>query len=182
MSGEATLYSDIRMPSRSAVRLALPCALLLASAAPALAADGWDMSLTGGFVTSGLVDPVYALGTVSGRPTRVIVRETDQESSAALGIAMFAEIFHDRASWIAPLALGLGLRSDARAQVYIGSALRLGTRASMTGGVGIGPVSTLPAGLSEGASVADTNQLLNLPTRTKASWFIGVTYTFATLR
>lgn len=168
--------------SSSATRIALICVLLLGYSAAATAAEGWDMSLTGGFVTSGLTDPVYALGTVSGRPTRVVVRETNQESSVALGIAMFAEIFHDRANWIAPLALGLGLRSDGRAQVYLGSALRLGTHASVTGGVGIGPVATLPAGLSEGSSVADTNQLLNLPTRTKASWFIGVTYTFATLR
>lgn len=163
-------------------RIGLIGLLMLGCSAPAMAAEGWDMSLTGGFVASGLTDPVYALGTVSGRPTRVVVRETSQESSAALGVAMFAEIFHERATWVAPLALGLGLRSDARAQVYLGSALRLGTHASVTGGVAIGPVATLPAGLSEGSSVADTNQLLNLPTRTKASWFIGATYTFATLR
>ncbi len=162
-------------------RLALACVLWLGCSAPALAADGWDMSLTGGFVTSGLVDPVYALGTASGRPTRVIVRETNQESSAAVGIAMFAEVFHDRYKWIAPITIGLGLRSDARATVYMGSALRIGTHASVATGVGVGPVATLPPGLSEGNSVADTNQLLNLGTRTKASWFVGVTYTFATL-
>ncbi|HZP49108.1 MAG TPA: hypothetical protein VFB07_11260 [Vicinamibacterales bacterium] len=162
-------------------RIAVVCALLLVGSAPAFA-DGWDMSLTGGFVTSGLVDPVYALGTVPGRPTRVVVRETDRESSAALGVAMFAEIFHDRARWIAPIAIGLGLRSDARATVYMGSALRLGPHASVASGVAIGPVAALPVGLSEGSAVADTNQLVNLGTRTKASWFAGVTYTFATLR
>lgn len=163
-------------------RAALAFVLVLGCSAPALAGDdGWDMSLTGGFVTSGLVDPVYALGTVSGRPTRVVVRETDRESSAALGVAMFGEIFHDRAKWIAPVALGIGLRSDARATVYMGSALRIGTHASVTAGVAIGPVATLPTGLSEGSAVADTNQLINLGTRMKASWFAGVTYTFATL-
>ncbi len=156
--------------------------LLLGCAAPATAADGWDMSLTGGFVTSGLVDPVYALGTVPGRPTRVVVRESDQESSAAVGIAMFAEIFHDRVAWLAPIAIGLGLRSDARAQAYLGSALRLGPHASFAAGVAIGPVATLPPGLNEGSSVADTNQLINLGTRTKTSWFAAVTYTFATLK
>ncbi len=163
-------------------RLGLVCALLLGSVATSTAADGWDMALTGGFVVSGLTDPVYALGTVSGRPTRVVVRETSQESSAALGVAMFAEIFHDRVEWLAPLAIGLGLRSDARAQVYIGSALRLGPHASVATGVAVGPVATLPPGLSEGSSVADTNQLTNLGTRTKASWFAAVTYTFASLR
>jgi hypothetical protein len=156
--------------------------LLLAAARPSWAADdGWDMSLTAGVVTSGLVDPVYALGTVPGRPTRVVVRETDQESSVAVGIAMFAQIFHERARWIAPLSIGLGLRSDARATIYLGSALRLGSHASVTGGVAVGPVATLPAGLSEGSSVADTNQLTNLGTRMKPSWFLGVTYTFATI-
>jgi len=161
--------------------LALALLIVVCGSAPALAADGWDMSLTAGVVTNGLVDPVYALGTVSGRPTRVIVRETDQESSVGLGIAMFAEVFHDRAKWLAPLAVGLGLRSDARATVYLGSALRIGPHASVTSGVAIGPVATLPAGLSEGSSVADTNQLTNLGTRTKASWFVGITYTFATI-
>ncbi len=170
------------MLSWTLARVAVVCTMLLGCSAPAFAADGWDMSLTGGFVTSGLVDPVYALGTVTGRPTRVIVRETDQESSAALGVAMFAEIFHERATWIAPIAVGLGLRSDARATVYMGSALRLGPHASVATGVAIGPVATLPAGLSEWSAVADTNQLVNLGTRTKASWFAAVTYTFATLR
>lgn len=156
--------------------------LLLAPAATSFADDGWDMALTGGFVTSGLVDRVYALGTVSGRPTRVVVRETDQEDAASLGIAMFAQIYHDRYRWIAPLSLGIGLRSDARATMYLGSALRLGSHASVTGGVAVGPVATLPAGLSEGVPVADTNQLTNLGTRTAASWFVGATYTFASLR
>jgi hypothetical protein len=163
-------------------RIALLGLFAVGASVPARAADGWDMSLTGGFIASGLVDPVYALGTVPGRPTRVIVRETGQESSVAVGVAMFAEIFHDRANWIAPLAVGVGLRSDARAQVYMGSALRLGPHASVAAGVAIGPVATLPPGLSEGSSVADTNQLTNLGTRTKASWFAAVTYTFASLR
>jgi len=164
-------------------RIALVCALLLAcGASTASAADSWDMSLTAGVVTNGLVDPVYALGTVAGRPTRVVVRETDQESSVAVGIAMFAEVFNQRANWIAPLAIGLGLRSDARATIYLGSALRLGPHASVTSGVAVGPVATLPAGLSEGSAVADTNQLTNLGTRMKPSWFLGVTYTFATIR
>ena len=162
-------------------RAALVFVLLLAPSAVAFAQDGWDMALTGGFVTSGLVDRVYALGTVPGRPTRVVVRETDQEDAASLGIAMFAQIYHDRYKWIAPLSLGLGLRSDARATVYMGSALRLGPHASVTGGVAIGPVATLPAGLTEGSPVADTNQLSNLATRTAASWFLGATYTFASL-
>jgi hypothetical protein len=143
---------------------------------------GWDMALTGGFVASGLVDPVFALGAVSGQPTRVVVRQHDQESTANLNVAMFAQIYNDRWPWVAPISIGIGIRGDSRATLFMGSALRLGTHASVTGGVAIGPVSSLPAGTVEGRAVIDTNVLSNLITRTTHSWFAGVTYTFASLR
>lgn len=153
-----------------------------ASAAGNDAPSGWDMALTGGFVATGLVDPVYALGNVSGQPTRVVLRQPDQESSVNLGVAMFAQVYHDRWAWIAPLSFGIGLRGDSRATFYIGSALRLGSHASFTAGVAIGPIAALPAGVVEGRAVTDTNFLTNLGSRTTSSWFTGVTYTFASLR
>lgn len=146
------------------------------------APGGWDLALTGGFVASGLTDPVWALGTVSGSPTRVVVREPDQESDALLGAAMFLQVFNNHASFVAPLSFGVGLRDGGRAVFYFGSALRLGSHASFTSGVALGPVAALPAGIVEGRAVADTNALSNLITRTSHSWFAGVTYTFATLR
>ena len=152
------------------------------SIASAQASNGWDMAVTGGFVASGLTDPVWALGTVPGSPTRVVVRETAQESDVVLGVAMFAQVHHDRMVWIAPLSFGVGLRDSGRAVFYFGSAARMGQHASFTGGVAIGPIAALPAGVVEGRPVADTNALSNLITRTSHSWFIGVTYTFATLR
>src|SRR4051794_18497324 len=153
------------------------------AAAPATEApSGWDLALTGGFLATGLVDPVYALGSVVGQPTRVVLRQTDQESTVNLGIAMFAQVYHDRYAWVAPLSFGIGLRGDSRATFYLGSALRFGSHASLTGGVAIGPVATLPGGVIEGRAVTDTNFLTNLGTRTRASWFTGVTYTFASLR
>jgi hypothetical protein len=154
-------------------------------AAPAAGGDapsGWDMALTGGFVATGLVDPVYALGNVAGQPTRVVLRQPDQESTVNLGVAMFAQVYHDRYAWIAPLSFGIGVRGDSRATFYLGSALRLGSHASVTAGVAIGPIATLPAGVVEGRAVTDTNFLTNLGTRTTSSWFTGVTYTFASLR
>jgi hypothetical protein len=160
-------------------------ALLCIGVQTARAADQsgqWDLALTGGFVATGLVDPVYALGNVSGQPTRVVVRETDQESTANLGIAMFAQVYHDRLSWLAPLSFGIGLRGDSRATFYLGPALRFGSHASFTGGLAIGPVAALPAGVVEGRPVTDTNFLSNLGTRTTKSWFVGATYTFASLR
>ena len=144
--------------------------------------SGWDLALTGGFVATGLVDPVYALGNVTGQATRVVLRQLDQESSVNLGIAMFAQVYHDRYPWVAPLSFGIGLRGDSRATFYLGSALRFGSHASFTAGVAFGPVSTLPAGVVEGRAVTDTNFLSNLGTRTTRSWFTGVTYTFASLR
>jgi len=145
-------------------------------------ASGWDLALTGGFVATGLVDPVFALGTLSGQPTRVVIQTPAQESSVNLGVAMFGQVYHDRVPWIAPLSFGIGIRGDSRAVFYMGSALRFGSHASFTAGVAIGPVAALPPGVVEGRAVADTNLLSNLGTRTTNSWFTGVTYTFASLR
>jgi hypothetical protein len=153
-----------------------------AAAAASESTQGWDMALTGGFVATGLVDPVYALGNVAGQPSRVVLRQPDRESSVNLGIAMFAQVYHDRYAWLAPLSFGIGLRGDARATFYIGSALRFGSHAAFTGGVAIGPVAALPAGVVEGRPVTDTNFLTDLSTRTTHSWFTGVTYTFASIR
>jgi len=144
--------------------------------------SGWDLALTGGFVATGLVDPEYALANVTGQPLRVVVRQADQESTVNLGVAMFAQVHHDRYAWIAPLSFGIGLRGDSRATFYLGSALRFGPHASFTGGLAIGPVATLPPGVVEGRVPNDTNFLTSLGTRTKASWFAAVTYTFASLR
>jgi hypothetical protein len=146
------------------------------------APSGWDLGLTGGFVATGLVDPVYALGFIAGQPLRVVLRQPDQESTVNLGVAMFAQVYHDRYSWLAPLSFGIGLRGDSRATFYLGSALRFGSHTSFTAGVAIGPVATLPAGVVEGRAPTDTNFLAELGTRTTHSWFAGVTYTFASLR
>jgi hypothetical protein len=188
------------MPTRLPASLALVTVVsLLCAAAPVGADDdqrgrgrpapstsdtssGWDLALTGGFVATGLVDPEYALGSVIGQPIRVVVRQTDQESTVNLGVAMFAQVYHDRYSWVAPLSFGIGLRGDSRATFYLGSALRFGPHASFTGGVAIGPVATLPPGVVEGRVPNDANFMTNLGTRTTASWFAAVTYTFASLR
>jgi hypothetical protein len=143
--------------------------------------SGWDMALTGGFVVCGLTDPIYALGTVPPSTIRVVQRQRDQESSVNMGVAMFGQIYHDRHSWIAPVSMGVGIRGDSRATFYFGSALRFGSHASLTGGVAVGPVQALPIGVVEGRTVTDTNFLSNMATRTTQSWFVGVTYTFATL-
>src|SRR5450432_1549794 len=79
------------------------------------APSGWDLALTGGFVATGLIDPVYALGNMTGQPSRVVLRQPDLESTVNLGVAMFAQVYHDRYRWIAPLSFGIGIRGDSRA-------------------------------------------------------------------
>ncbi len=143
---------------------------------------GWDLALTGGFVVNGLTDPIYALGTVPGRPTRVVIRETDRENTVTLGLAMFAQVYHDRLPWIAPVSFGIGVRGDGRATFYLGPALRFGRRASFTSGVAVGPIAALPAGVHERESVTDTNFLSDLASRNERSWYAAFTYTFASLR
>jgi hypothetical protein len=149
---------------------------------PSTSSEGWDLALTGGFVANGLIDPVYALGTIPGRPTRVVIRETDKENTVTLGLAMFAQVHHDRLPWIAPLSFGVGIRADGRATFYLGPAVRFGQRASFTAGVAVGPIAALPAGVHERESVTDTNFLSNLGTRNTKAWYAAVTYTFASLR
>ncbi len=153
-----------------------------AAAASTDAPSGWDLALTGGFVATGLVDPVYALANITGQPLRVVVRQPDRESTVTLGVAMFAQVYRDRYAWLAPLSFGIGVRGDSSATFYLGSALRFGPHASFNAGVAIGPVATLPAGVVEGRVPNDANFLSDLGTRTTRSWFTGVTYTFASLR
>lgn len=153
-----------------------------AAFAQTTSARGWDLALTGGFVASGLTDPVWALGTAPGSPIRVVQRQSEQENDVLLGVGMFAQMYNDRFAWVAPLSFGVGLRDNGRAVFYFGSALRMGPHASFTGGVAVGPIAALPGGVVEGRAVADTNALTNLITRTSHSWFAGVTYTFASLR
>jgi hypothetical protein len=143
---------------------------------------GWDLALTGGFVMSGLVDPVYALGTVTGSPARVVLRDMTKESTVNLAIAMFAQVYHARYSWLSPVSFGVGIRGDSRATFFVGPGLRFGPHASFIAGAAVGPVQTLPAGVVEGRGVTDTNFLSALGTRTTHSWFAAVTYTFATIR
>jgi hypothetical protein len=152
------------------------------SSSTSASGSGWDMALTGGFVACGLTDPVWALGNIPGRTSRVVVRQTNQESTVSLGVAMFAQVHHDKISWLAPLSFGVGVRGDTRATFYLGSALRFGPHASFTSGIAFGPTAALPAGVQEGQSVTDTNFLSDLATRATHSWFAGVTYTFASLR
>src|SRR5258707_14067529 len=111
---------------------ALACAGGSASAADEKA-PGWDLALTGGFVATGLIDPVYALGNVTGQPTRVVLRQPDQESSVNLGVAMFAQVYHDRHAWIAPLSFGIGLRGASRATFYFASRLAFAPPVPFTG-------------------------------------------------
>lgn len=133
-------------------------------------------------MASGLTDPVWALGSVTGSALRVVVREPDRENDVLLSAAMFVQVYNTRIPWIAPLSFGVGIRDSGRVVFYLGPALRLGAHASLTAGAALGPVAALPAGTVEGRALADSNALSNLVTRTSHSWYLGATYTFASIR
>lgn len=110
-----------------------------------------------------------------------MLRNVERENAASLGIGMFAQMYHDRIPWIAPVSFGIGVRGDGPATFYLGPAFRFGRFASVTAGVAIGPVAALPAGVIENQPVSDTNSLSDLASRTARAWYMGVTYAFASL-
>src|SRR5437868_2642718 len=104
---------DMTLGIRTAICVLLMCAVGIATAsaddqqrgrarstAPASESSGWDLALTGGFVATGLIDPVFALGNIAGQASRAVIRAADQESTVNIGIAMFGQVYHDRFPWV----------------------------------------------------------------------------------
>jgi hypothetical protein len=137
----------------------------------------------GGFTASGLTDRVFAVvaDTIEQDGTRVgvqrFVREADREDDARLGLGSFVHIHHTRVPWAA-LTFGLGIEQNRAASYYLGPSLRMGDAAVLTLGVLVGSVRVAPLGVSENQIVADPNVVNNAGSRTKASWFVGLSYSF----
>ncbi len=139
---------------------------------------GWNLELSGGFTATGLADPVYALRphpTEEGKTQ--IVEDPAKEHVASLGMATFAHVYHrKRPSWA--LMFGLGLREAEQTEYYFGGGIRLNNKATINLGLVLGPVARLPAGTNLMEPIEDQNILGDLPTRTRASWFVGISYAF----
>lgn len=145
----------------------------------------WGLEFGGGFTVSGLRDPVYAVRTDSvadpatGTQTAVlrINREKKREDEQRLGLGSFVHVYNTAFPAVA-FTFGLGLEQNRAASYYFGPSLRLGGKATLTGGVLWGSVNTLPKGFSENQIVKDANVISTLGNRTKRSWFVSVSYSF----
>lgn len=137
----------------------------------------------GGFTASGLNDRAFAVvaDTIDQGGTRVgvqrFVRESDREDDARLGLGSFVHVHHTRIPWAA-LTFGLGIEQNRAASYYLGPSWRMGDAAVLTLGVLVGSVRTAPPGVSENQIVSDPNVVNSLGSRTKASWFVGLSYSF----
>jgi hypothetical protein len=140
---------------------------------------GWQIAAAGGFVFSGLTDPVYSLAPNPdpNNAGNVVATNDKQRDKVKLGLAAF--VFVTKKRWpLIPLAFGLGVDGDNRTTYYIGPGIPFGDKAVLTGGLAIGNVSRLPNGMEPGAAVPANSTLDNLPTQTIVRWFFGVSYSF----
>ena len=138
----------------------------------------WNVSMSGGFTISGLIDPVYAIKPHPTTPgDKQLVEHIDRRDSANLGLAAFVNTYHERVPWIGP-SFGLGVRGTNETEYYVGGGVRLSDKTTINFGAVFGPVAQLPATVSLGETVNDENVLTTLPTRIERSWFIGFSYSF----
>jgi hypothetical protein len=154
--------------------------------------DKWVVSFAGAFTVDGLTDEVYSLtpeavtGTGGTSSTQYRVhRNEDAEDNVSLSTAAMVHLHHTRrlnvgksVQW-SPISFGLGLSSGAEPRYFLGTSLKFGDAAFVTGGVVFGKQARLPNGLTEGGVTTDPNALNGSATRTAASVFVGLSYGFA---
>ena len=138
----------------------------------------WDLSFTGGFTATNLTNPVYSLRPHPTDATKKQVQQdTAQRDTANLGVAAFVHLYHRRVPWLTG-TFGLGIRESGKTEYLLGGGLRFSDKATLSVGVALGQVQRLPAGINTTDPVSDDNILNTLPTRTRAGWFVGITYSF----
>lgn len=139
---------------------------------------GWKVGFSGGFTASGLTDQKFAAVPDSvDEESLVILRDEEREDEVALGIATFVDLYHSKATWAA-FSFGLGVNASSGVSYYVGPSFRFGKQGSLTTGLALGGVATLPAGEMEGREPTSPNALSNLGNKTEASWFVAVSYSF----
>lgn len=140
----------------------------------------WTYGFAGGFVGSGLTDPVYFVRK-DETGASVVKRAgedgtVDEEDWAKLGTAAFIHVTPPRG----PLALsfGIGISDGDKPTYYLGPSYRLGDQAFITAGLAVGPVDALPAGIAVGDRLDDPNALASLRSRNKGHVFVALSYAF----
>jgi hypothetical protein len=97
------------------------------------------------------------------------------------GMAAMAHLYRSQAglwgiSW-APISFGVGLQ-DNEVQYFVGTTLRFGTRAFITGGVTAGPRDRLPNNLAVGKFTTESTALDSLPKKTSQGVFVSIGLSF----
>jgi len=145
---------------------------------------GWELGFAGAYVVDRLTNPAFALrpGTGTNAGTNEIIVENDKEDSWNRRAAAMVHLFNSGSfdwgkgvSW-APLSFGIGIASNEDAAYYLGTGLKFGKQAFLTGGVSIGSRDELGPGLSVGSFISEPN--LPLKSRTDTAVFIGISFSF----
>ncbi len=164
--------------------------------------DGWDLAFSGAYLADTVTDPVYALvpgkKQIDPEPAAKtagfsVQRFKEQEDRWHRGVAAMVHVIHTdpRAfawhdiAW-APISFGLGIGDNADVRYYLGTGIRWGDKFYLTAGPMIGSSKRLPNGLTtdtqlEANFTTNASALATLPTRTRTGFFVGVSYSFATV-
>lgn len=136
----------------------------------------WDIAFAGGFTIADIVDPVFA-SQDNGMMQNVVIRDRGAEDDVSLGLAGMIHLYHrKRPHWAATFGLSTGSGNDLA--YMLGGSYRFGDKGALTLGYMWAPVDRLPAGLSVGDTIADSNSLANLQSRTEGGVFLGISYSF----
>lgn len=149
----------------------------------------WNLAFGGGFTASGLTSPAYALRQIEttdatgAAVTRYqLTEQNDRKDAVNRSVASFVHLHHSTLgsnTWGYPgLSFGLGLDPDRGGEYYLGPSWLFGDRATLTGGVVLGEIASLPSGRRLGDTITDANALANLGTRRALRGFLGISYSF----
>ena len=145
---------------------------------------GWEVETSSGFTLGGLTDPRFFLAPdkEDGKDVLRVKQDLDAQDSYKLGVAALINLYNERWQPIEGtrmgLGFGIGVSDSGKSTYYLGPSLRFGDRATLTGGLAFGAVSTLPVGVHDKDALPATasNTLGNLPTHTRSSWFVSLSY------
>jgi hypothetical protein len=150
----------------------------------------WRFAMSGAITGDSLTKPNYFLEPATIADPKDKTKTVDGfyvrkngagQDRIRFGMAAMAHLFHPSpgkfgVSW-APISFGLGLQ-DNEVQYFLGTTLRFGTRAFITGGVTVGPRDRLPNNLTVGKFTAESTALDTLPKKTSQGIFISIGFSF----
>lgn len=154
--------------------------------------DGWSLGFAGAFTIDGLTDPVFFLeegsldaGTDSEREGFFLRSQEAAEDSYKLSVAGMINLFDSDeerwkfagGNWV-PISFGLGINDGSEVRYFLGTGLRFSQHLFVSVGAVFGSRDRPPNDLVIGGFTTEANKLDNLPTKTDASAFIAISYSF----